>query len=411
MNSIANNGKRFVQENLIGVYLLAFMIPFQPKWYSLSIMILLLEQFIREYEIDKTLILKKLNFKNAGIWLVLFFLMHFVGLIHTENTSFAWMDIGMKASFILFPLYFLIFSVKINWKYLIHAFLTGLFLSIIVNFSLSFVEFFNSNSISHFFEAELTHLMHRSYWATYLSIGYIFLWYRMLYKNRKRFLNFLGVFTLFVLTLMTGAKIGLILLLIITLIMITLWFKLSTKKLNIIIAISGLLVVLFLVNLNFPQLYQRSKLSVKTLFIPMEKRDLTSFESTTARILMWDTATDLIEENFWYGVGTGDVKDELQKRNYEKGFTGVAEKNYNSHNQFLNTHVAIGFFSALFLFLAFLTPFLFTKGNNRFVQILVVLVLFLSLLPEAFLETQAGIIPVAFFLSLIGLNSINHVKA
>lgn len=408
MKSMIYRVKRFFIENLIGVYLLVFMIPFQPKWYSLSIIILFLEQLLRKPKVDKKLILKKLSFKNAGLWIVLFYLMHFVGLINTDNTGFAWMDIGMKASFIVFPLYFVLFSVEAQWKYIINSFLLGLFLSILVNLSFSTVEFLNSNEVSNFFQAELSHLMHRSYWATYLCLGYFFLWYKFLQEERNQFFNFAGALILFVFTLMTGAKIGLLLLVLITITMIVLWIKISKKKINIVIAICGLLVAVFIVNLKFPQLYQRAKLTVDTVMIPMEKRDLTSFESTTARILMWDTAVDLIQENFWFGVGSGDVKDELQKKNFEKGYTGVAEKNYNSHNQFLNTHVAIGFFGALFLFLSFLTPILFSRGNTRFVQIIVVLILFLSLLPEAFLETQAGIIPVAFFLSFIG--SKNTIK-
>jgi O-antigen ligase len=404
MSNLIYNTRSFIAENMIGLYLLLFMIPFQPKWYSLTIVILFLEQLIRKPQIDKKLVLKKLNLRNAGIWLILFYFMHFIGLLYSENISFGWMDIGMKASFIVFPLYFLLFSVKINWNYVINAFLIGLFLSILINFSFSLVQFLSSKDVSNFFQAELSHLMHRSYWATFLSMGYFFLWYKFIYQERNRFYSLIGVLILFILTLMTGAKIGLLLLLFITITIIVLWIKISKRKWSILLTILGLFAALFIVNLKFPQLYQRAKLTVNTILIPMEYRDLTSFESTTARILMWDTSVDLIQENFWLGVGTGDVKDELQRKNFEKGFTGVAEKNYNSHNQLLNTHVAIGFFGVLFLFLAFLIPILFTKSNNRFIQLIIILILFFSLLPESFLEAQAGIIPTAFFLSFIGSN-------
>lgn len=401
MSNLIYNARSFIAENTIGVHLLLFMIPFQPKWYSLTIVILFLEQLIRKPQIDKKLVLKKLNLRNAGIWLILFYFMHFIGLLSSENISFGWMDIGMKASFIVLPLYFLLFSVKTNWNYVINSFLIGLFLSILVNFYFSFVQFLSSKDVSNFFQAELSHLMHRSYWATYLSMGYFFLWYKFIYQERNRFYYLIGVLILFILTLMTGAKIGLLLLLFISITMIVLWIKISKRKWSILLTILGLFVALFIVNLKFPQLYQRAQLTVNTLLIPMEKRDLTSFESTTARILMWDTSVELIQENFWLGVGTGDVKDELQRKNFQKGYTGVAEKNYNSHNQFLNTHVAVGFFGVLCLFLAFLSTLFFTENNNRFLQLSIVLILFLSLLPESFLETQAGIIPVAFFLSLL----------
>lgn len=397
-----NNIKKLVQENSVGIYLFAFMIPFQPKWYGLAIMIMVLEQIIKRPKIRLAKIRKNLSLKNAGLWLFLFFIMHLVGILYSQNLDFAWMDIGMKASFCIFPVFFLFIPVKIRWRYFMNAFLLGVAVSVTYNLSVAFLNYLDVNNFNSFYGPDLSQLMHRGYWATYLSVAYFFCWYIFLFERSNRFKSLLGIGITFVLTLLTGAKVGIILLFIISIIMFILWIKVSKKKVLILLAVFGLILTIFSVHRALPQIYARVQLSVHTLSIPMEKQDKNSYESTTARILMWDTAYDLIKENFWLGVGTGDVKDELQKRNYQKGFNGVGDKKFNSHNQFLNTHVAIGFFGLLFLVFSFLAPIFFSNGKYKTMVVGVVFILFISLIPESFLETQAGIVPVAFLLSLFG---------
>ena len=110
---------------------------------------------------------------------------------------------------------------------------------------------------------------------------------------------------------------------------------------------------------------------------------------------------DEIKEHPIWGVGTGDIKDELYQRNLSNGYTGVAEMHLNAHNQFLNIYLAIGILGFLTLLLSFLKPFWRIRGEHQFVVRSLVVILFLSLLTESFFETQAGIVPGAFILSLI----------
>src|SRR5690554_8211483 len=85
---------------------------------------------------------------------------------------------------------------------------------------------------------------------------------------------------------------------------------------------------------------------------PLESYDKTGAESTTARLFVWDASVDLIKENFWFGVGTGDIKDELRQSKLGKVCTGIAQMNLNSRNQFLIFHAASGVFRSLFLQMA-----------------------------------------------------------
>src|SRR5690554_92990 len=81
---------------------------------------------------------------------------------------------------------------------------------------------------------------------------------------------------------------------------------------------------------------------------------------------------------------------------------GTSQMNLNSHNQFLNSHVAIGVFGSLFLLMTIVSNlFKFNPDPFRSWRLGIVFILFIALLPESMLEVQAGIIPYAFFLTFL----------
>jgi len=112
----------------------------------------------------------------------------------------------------------------------------------------------------------------------------------------------------------------------------------------------------------------------------------------------------------FFGVGTGDVSDALDKKNSELGNTGVAGKSLNSHNQFLNTAVQLGVFGLIPLLMLFLTSM--RKAIRMFdVNFLMISILLAStMLFESFLETQAGIIPVTFLLLMFNQTAVAQKK-
>src|SRR5690554_5430458 len=106
MNLLMEKIKQIMKEGPLGIYLMAFLIPLNAKWLGFGVLIIILEQIIRRTPIRKENIKKQLSLKNPGLWLFLFYFMHIVGLIHTENMAFANMDLGMKATLALFPVSF-----------------------------------------------------------------------------------------------------------------------------------------------------------------------------------------------------------------------------------------------------------------------------------------------------------------
>lgn len=388
------------------IYLFAFLIPSFKSLFGIWVLLFILEILIRRIPIKKSYISSQLVWKNPGIWLILFYLMHIVGLFYTDNMQFATADLGMKASFLLIPFVFLLFPIQIDWKLFIRCFLIGAFVSIVLNFSLSLRDFLDGGTYKSFLDTNSSSFMHRGYWAVYLSIAYYFILKIAMQINKKGHLFFclLGALVLLLTVVITGAKIGMFLVL-----LISLWAGVSlfirVKKrwfslLFVAVFIGGFAGAFVL----FPNALQRIKDMINDSNQSIEQLDKVKITSTGARIMLWDSATELISENFWWGVGTGDLKDELQKRNYEKGYIGVAEQNFNSHNQFFNTHLALGVFGVFFLWMTFITNVIRNPLNKQTSwRIMLTLLLCLALIPESMLETQAGIIPFAFLLSAIHL--------
>ena len=402
MNGLYLKLSQFSKSNALFIHLFAFIIPLNPKWLSIGIILIILEQLIRFQFNSFTKIVNELTLKKTYIWFIILYVLHFVGLWNTNNIDFAWMDIGMKSSFIILPLLFIVFPIKLNWIYFRNLFILGSMISILIGLTFSSIKYYETGRLWYFTESYLSYFMHRSYWSAYLLLSYIFIFHDWIIGKLQHLYAFLMLFVLFCAIILAGSKIIVLILLISTIILLIRFFIFTGRwKLGIVIFFISIGILLTLA-ISLPTVTGRFTSTLQKL-TTSKQIDKTSTESTTARILMWETASELIKENFWSGVGTGDIKDELKKRNFKKGNIGVAERNLNAHNQFLNTHLALGITGLFTLIMIFLTSFIFTH-QPKFLNRLIIFVLFCSLIVESFLETQAGIIPVTFILCILSIN-------
>lgn len=392
------------KNEISSLYFFAFLIPIYPKFYTICLILFLLEVIIK-IRPSKTHFKKNTLLTSPLVWMALFFVLHVIGSFYSINTSFAWMDIGMKLSFIFFPLIFAFFPIPISWKKVMASLVLGAFTSVIIAFIVAFYHYTESGNSIYFKESYLSHWMHRSYWASYLTIGFLISFKHFLWRSSNVYYIY-GMVSLlfFVATLLTGSKMGIITLFIVAISLLMIWIVTQKKW------VSGLIVLVFLagstilVALNSPALTQRIA-ATNHYLSNLDNLNVNSIESNTTRVFMWETATELINENWLKGVGTGDIKDELQQRNYEKGYIGVADKKFNVHNQYLQTFATLGIVGLISLLALLLLPlFKIKKSTSLFLleKKMIVLIIILSLIPESFFETQAGIVPGAFLLCLIG---------
>jgi hypothetical protein len=118
------------------------------------------------------------------------------------------------------------------------------------------------------------------------------------------------------------------------------------------------------------------------------KQDLQS--SVTMRFFFWSSAKSIIQNNLWTGVGIGDVGDAL-KDEYRKKKEVNPKKFKRTHNQYLTIAAALGAIGLLVFILLYLYPFAFYNGAYQYLYTISGVILFMSMLWEDTIETQAGV--------------------
>ncbi len=123
--------------------------------------------------------------------------------------------------------------------------------------------------------------------------------------------------------------------------------------------------------------------------------------SLIQRFEFWKASIGIIENNFWFGVGTGDI-DKAFKVQYEKINSILApEWRHRAHNQFLAIFIAFGFLGFLWFLFTLIYPPLKLKMLFDYRYFVFLITIFLSMLVEDTLETQMGVTLFAFMNSFL----------
>lgn len=118
--------------------------------------------------------------------------------------------------------------------------------------------------------------------------------------------------------------------------------------------------------------------------------------SSGGRLAAWKSAWILMKRHP-LGVGTGDVTDALKEVYREQNYGYNYRLAMNAHNQFLQAGVAFGWLGLLSLLSIFALGINLALKRRDFVFMSFLLLLFLNMLFESFLEVQSGVVFVAFF--------------
>jgi hypothetical protein len=130
--------------------------------------------------------------------------------------------------------------------------------------------------------------------------------------------------------------------------------------------------------------------------------------SLAMRIVYWKTAWHIIKDNFWFGVGTGDVKDAFQAQYEEDNSKLDQQYRRRSHNQYLAIWVAFGIIGLMVFLITLIYPLFHLNPNYKTLYLAFFTIAVLSFLTEDTLETQAGVTFFALFNSLILLGVKNQ---
>ncbi len=89
--------------------------------------------------------------------------------------------------------------------------------------------------------------------------------------------------------------------------------------------------------------------------------------SAGLRLIIWEETLNLIKKNLLFGVGTGDIKDELHIKSKQSSMNQVAEMDLNVHNQYMETFLGLGILGISILLAFILLPFLYQPNTNHYI--------------------------------------------
>ena len=345
---------------------------------------------------------KKANLKKHQIVLlfILPFIFYLVGMLYSSNQSFGWKDIETKLALLVFPLiYSSGKSLYAKHRLLAMCFIFSMgicsILSIVIGaFKYGRIPFYEMMDV----------FLHPSYLAMYLNLAFAFAIILFYAQMKTGYTVFLVASSICISTgvWLSQSKSGILIW--VLLMMATICYNLFFRKRFIGLSLA---IVAAAISFGFFSYYQlpgfkeRFTYAITSVFSTDEKVDPSTTESSHVRMLIWEQALKLIEENPLLGAGTGDIKDELYVKYEQAGMTGALQGKLNVHNQYLQVFATLGLFGFTAFLLSILLPLYLSLRNRNFYYLAIFLVFGINVLFESMLERQDGVIFFAFFNSLL----------
>lgn len=339
----------------------------------------------------------------AGIYLL-----YIAGLGYTSNFDYAWFDLEVKLSLLVFPLIFATtpvgFVTKKELYRILSAFIAGCFLGSVILLVHATMAFYIEHTEGAFFYTRLAWYFHSTFLSIYYNFAIVILagsWFLLpAGKSPKKWL-IAGLIALFGgMVLLLSSKAGQLTLAGIILIMAAIgWLSGRRKKLAFWLVGYGLIILLFGLLLA-PGLFSRYA-AVEKAVVGNTQNERVTAESNADRLVVWSTALSIIREQWMWGVGTGDVKDELVKGYQKRNALPAIQHKYNAHSQYLQTFITLGLPGILFFILMLIIPSINALRKRYWLYLLFLIIFSVNALTESVLEVQAGVVFYAFFNAIL----------
>ncbi|MBN2893859.1 MAG: O-antigen ligase family protein [Bacteroidales bacterium] len=358
--------------------------------------------------------------KILFISLLIFLLLHILGLLYTENIKAGLRNINIKIYLFVIPFIVVSSSNFLSQKsksilnsFVLGNILTSLFLVIRAFYrSLNIIDgkiFFNASvnsdysffeSISYwgnyFFYSPFSFFGHPSYASLMILISVaIIIFHNNIFQKEKTFLSTFFdnkiirqtiIFFLIGIVFLLSSKAN-FLALIVSFFLILVFSGIKRKYLYIFLMILFSIVILS----------RNGRFSIYLKYLTQEKTTNSSIKSGTQRYYIWQSAFEIIDENFIYGVGTGDVDDEFSNH---VGNDKLKSLN-NLHNEFIESFVRLGLSGFLTILFIFIFGFWYAYKNRNFTLLLFFTITAINFFFESMLDRVSGTIIFAFFYSFL----------
>lgn len=381
----------------INSYLLAFYGMFISLSNSVASLLSVLILLIFLFEGDFKNKFSKVKHNSFIYAIVAFVLLHFIGLLWTEDFLWAFKTISREWKLLFIILLMMVAKKEDIFKYL-KFFLLGMGISEVVSYAIWF------KLIPPFMHATaynptpfMKHLSYNIYLAVAISILVYFLILHKETQYKQKFIMFIFIFiiTMTVNMFITGGRSGQVAFLAMIIIMALFLFK-KNIKIAFILLIGLFVSFIFAFNMS-TIFHNRTTLAINTV----SNFDANLNTSVGIRIALAINSWELIKKNPLLGVGTGDLLREYEKVNASSQYKTPVMHPHNMYLLVLSEFGLVGFSVFLWMFYTQLKV-AFTINDDlksfRFAFIGMFLIIMLS---NSYLYTHHTMVLYMFFSSFL----------
>ncbi len=393
-----------------------FTMPF-TIWLMLPIAICMIVNWITEWNWkEKWENLRARKALPALICLTLPYLMLIPGWLTSCNKSEATAYFDCYLWLLIAPVILLTSKPDALTKRHLHTAL-GLFTLSIVDHILIILciagyKFAQTGNPNYFYYSTFSEFLHPSYVAMYATFGFFFLLHTLkenwhVENISLRILKMGMMAILLVGVILLQSKAGVLCFLILNVIWIAHFFIKRKRYL------SGILVLCLLFGgsllLYHSGWIKKNRLMETVEQIRNHKENPYGTDSSEIRLTLWKTSKEIIRENMPWGVGTGDVKQEIKLHALEKNYTNLIRRQYNAHNQYLQSLLEIGIPGFIALLSLCLYPVYYSIRQKNLLYFSFAIMVIFNLSVECMLSVRAGVDFISLINGLLFLNTFqNH---
>jgi len=350
----------------------------------------------------ETLYLIKTN--SIVICSLIFFLVHIIGLLWTENIQWGLTVILRERYFLLLPI--LMSLIKNNEKdLLIKTFILSMSFSEIISYLIKFgilPEMFHATRYE-----PVPFIIHIHYSPFVAFSIYLLIYFLFIKKSNNNFIKYLSMFFIITMTtnlFLTGGRAGQVVFFILMIVFFIQYFKLSFKT-------------FFLISIGLPLIffiyYNNSKIfkdRVNQTFFSLKHIESYRQTSLGQRYTFAQNSIKIIKDNFLFGVGTGDFVDEYKKIN--RIYTPDIRVPGQPHNMYLLVcaqNGIIGLFVFLFLIFCIFRYSIIINDKYKFIRIGFIIYFIFLMFSDSYLFSHYGAVMFISFLAIL-YKDINYKK-
>ncbi len=367
---------------------------------------------------------------------VLFFIWYIIGYNLSTNMPVARTELQIKIPFLLFPLILLykneilkknlkillvgfVFGSLINSIYILTLalykslyFIDGQFYFFSWHFPNSYINGFNKliiSGMSEFTYSNLAHFFHPAYIAMYLTFSIAIIFYLLKTHTFTSKISRIGTkFLLFffsILIVFLNSRAGILSLSFIIFLSVYLQiFHYKRYVSGVIYSFIFSLLVYFAIfhtrlSRNIPKETAKTKKVLVQRNSSEKKIRKTAKAYHESRLTIWRSALSVFEKNIMWGVGIGDIKDDIYKSKAVERLNHGRSK-YDAHNQFLQTGVGVGIIGLGILILLLLIPFFYSVKYKRYLLFSHLSIILINILFESVFSRSYGVLFFSLFFYL-----------